>query len=161
VNAWVRDIGGEAIPHARVDVWHADAAGGYDVQDPSWAPEEARLRAVFKTDAAGRFHFRTILPSAYPIPTDGPVGRMLAVTNRTAMRPAHIHFLVRASGYDTLITHVFVEGDPWLDRDAVFGVRGSCIAPYVRHEAGDMAPDGSRSAELFYTLDYTFRLQHL
>lgn len=161
VNAWVTSVSGEPIPRATVDVWQADGVGGYDVQDPSWAPDEAKLRAVFETDTAGHFHFRTILPSAYPIPTDGPVGRMLMATNRTAMRPAHIHFLVRAPNYDTLITHIFVEGDPWLDKDAVFGVRGSCIAPYVRHDRGDVTPDGTVSAGPFYTLDYTFRLQSL
>jgi hydroxyquinol 1,2-dioxygenase len=75
------------------------------------------------------------------------------------MRPAHIHFRVSAPGYDTLITHVFVEGDEWLASDAVFGVRSSCVARFVRHEAGDTMSDGRLAPARFYTLDYTFRLQ--
>jgi hydroxyquinol 1,2-dioxygenase len=161
VTARVTNLEGEPISGATVDVWHADAEGGYDVQDPSWSPDAMKLRAVFETDAAGSFHFRTILPSAYPIPTDGPVGGMLRATTRSAMRPAHIHFLVRAPGHDTLITHVFVEGDEWLDADAVFGVRSSCIAPYVRHEVGEMTPDGSPVSGQFFTLDCRFRMQPL
>jgi hydroxyquinol 1,2-dioxygenase len=144
-----------------VDVWHADAEGFYDLQDPNWNPDAMKLRAVFKTDIEGRFSFRTILPCAYPIPTDGPVGEMLTATNRSAMRPAHIHFMVSAPGYDRLITHIFVEGDEWLDSDAVFGVRNSCVAEYLRHETGETMPDGSEAAGPFYTLDYTFRLQPL
>jgi hydroxyquinol 1,2-dioxygenase len=119
------------------------------------------LRAAFRTDVEGRFSFRTILPCAYPIPTDGPVGEMLKATNRGAMRPAHIHFMVSAPGYDKLVTHIFVAGDEWLDRDAVFGVRSSCIAEYLRHESGETMPDGAKAAAPFYTLDYTFRLQPL
>jgi hydroxyquinol 1,2-dioxygenase len=77
------------------------------------------------------------------------------------MRPAHIHFRVAASGYDTLITHVFVEGDPWLEADAVFGVRSSCVAPFVAHDADETTPDGSVAPGQFYTLDYTFRLERV
>jgi hydroxyquinol 1,2-dioxygenase len=161
VTARVTSVEGEPIPNATVDVWHADAEGGYDVQNPSWSPDAMKLRAAFETNAEGCFHFRTILPCAYPIPTDGPVGDMLRATKRSAMRPAHIHFLVCAPGYETLITHIFVEGDEWLDADAVFGVRSSCIASYVRHEAGEMTPDGSSAPGQFFTLDYTFRLQPL
>jgi hydroxyquinol 1,2-dioxygenase len=159
VQAQVTGVEGEPIPNATVDVWHADAEGVYDVQDPNWNPDMTKLRAVFKTGADGRFSFRTIQPCAYPVPINGPVGEMLAATNRNAMRPAHIHFRVSAPGYDTLITHVFVEGDPWLESDAVFGVRSSCVASFLRHEAGEARPDGSEAAEPFYTLDYIFRLQ--
>jgi hydroxyquinol 1,2-dioxygenase len=161
VQGQVTGLNGEAIAGAAVDVWHADAEGHYDLQDPNWQPEAMKLRAVFTTDATGRFRFRTIQPCAYPVPTDGPVGDMLRATNRQAMRPAHIHFRVRAPGYDTLITHVFVEGDPWLESDAVFGVRSSCVASFVRHEAGGTMPDGSQATGPFYTLDYSFRLQPL
>jgi hydroxyquinol 1,2-dioxygenase len=159
VNARVTGIDGTAIAGAAVDVWHADAEGLYDVQSPEWNLDEIKLRGVFKTDTEGYISFRTIMPCAYPIPMDGPVGDMLKTTNRSPMRPAHIHFLVTAPGYDPLITHVFVAGDEWLDSDAVFGVRSSCVADYVQHEAGEAMPDGSVTAELFYTLSYTFRLQ--
>ena len=159
VKAHVTGLHGEPIANATVDVWHADAEGFYDLQDPNWNPDAMKLRAVFKTDVEGRFSFRTIQPCAYPVPNDGPVGEMLQATNRNAMRPAHIHFRVQAPGYDTLITHVFVAGDEWLESDAVFGVRSSCVASFIRHEAGETMPDGSKTFGAFYTLDYTFRLQ--
>jgi hydroxyquinol 1,2-dioxygenase len=161
VKARVTGVDGSVIVGATVDVWHADSEGFYDLQDPNWIPEAMKLRAVFETDIEGSFSFRTILPCAYPIPTDGPVGEMLKATNRSPMRPAHIHFMVSAPRYHKLITHVFVEGDKWLDSDAVFGVRNSCIAEYLRHETGETMPDGSKAAGPFYTLDYTFRLQPL
>jgi len=159
VTAQVTGIDGTPIVGATVDVWHADAEGFYDLQDPNWSRDEMRLRAVFQTNTDGRFSFRTIQPSAYPIPTDGPVGEMLQATNRSAMRPAHVHFRVSAPSYDTLITHIFVAGDRWLESDAVFGVRSSCIADFIRREANETAPDGSKPPQPFYTLDYTFRLQ--
>ena len=83
------------------------------------------------------------MPKSYPVPTDGPVGEMMRATNRHPMRPAHIHFMVKKPGYDALVTHIFVDGDEYLDSDAVFGVRSSCIGNYVRHPAGT-APDGRR-----------------
>jgi hydroxyquinol 1,2-dioxygenase len=159
VHARVTGLDGEAVPGAAVDVWHADAEGLYDLQDPHWSTDDMKLRGVFTTNADGRFHFRTIMPCAYPVPTDGPVGEMLRATDRHAMRPAHVHFRVAAPGYDTLITHVFVDGDPWLESDAVFGVRSSCIATFEYYQPGDTMPDGSTSDEPFHTLDYTFRLQ--
>jgi hydroxyquinol 1,2-dioxygenase len=159
VEAQVTGVQGEPVTGAVVEVWHADAEGLYDLQDPEWSAEAMKLRATFTTDSEGRVRFRTIMPCAYPVPTDGPVGEMLWATNRQAMRPAHIHFRVTAPGYDPLITHVFVEGDPWLDSDAVFGVRSSCIARFIRHDAGDAMPWGSQGSTPFYTLTYVFRLQ--
>ena len=94
----------------------------------------------------GRYWFWTVQPEAYPIPTDGPVGNMLAATNRSPMRPAHVHFKVTAPGYQTLITHVFDEADEYLDTDAVFGVRSSLLATFEHHEPGT-APDGREMTE--------------
>ena len=95
-------------------------------------------RARFVTDADGRFFFRTILPCSYPIPTDGPVGEMIMQTKRHPMRPAHVHFLVNAQGYEPLITHVFIDGDKYLDSDVVFGVKDELIAKIEkRSDAGD------------------------
>ena len=148
----VEALGGKAIPGARVDVWHADAAGGYDVQDPSWTMEKSKMRAVFRSDGAGRVHFWSVVPAYYPVPTDGPVGDMLRAANRHPMRPGHLHIMVQQPGFDTLITHVFVNGDTYLDSDAVFGVRKSCIGDYVRHEGG-RAPDGRMMTTPFYTVD--------
>lgn len=157
VDAKVVDGAGKPVPHAVVDVWQADAEGFYDVQDPNWSMEHARLRGVFESDDKGRFSFRTILPVSYPIPTDGPVGDMIRATARHAMRPAHVHFMVKQKGFDPLVTHIFVDHDEYLDTDCVFGVRSSCIGQYVRHEPGK-APDGSQMAVPYYTLDYTFVL---
>src|SRR3546814_6369460 len=81
---------GHPVAGAEVDTWHADADGFYDVQDEHWSVDKAWLRAAFRTDDDGRFSFKSILPKSYPIPTDGTVGEMLAATNRSPMRPAHI-----------------------------------------------------------------------
>jgi hydroxyquinol 1,2-dioxygenase len=151
---------GAPLANCIVDVWQADADGFYDVQDPNWNPENTSLRAVFESDADGQFSFWTIMPKSYPIPVDGPVGEMMSATRRSTMRPAHIHFMVQKPGYDALVTHVFVDGDEYLDSDAVFGVRSSCVGKYVRHVAGT-APDGKNVPAPFYTLDYAFSMQPL
>jgi hydroxyquinol 1,2-dioxygenase len=153
----VTDLEGRPVAGATVDVWHADSAGGYDVQDPAWTMARAKMRAAFETDPRGRVRFWTVLPAYYPVPTDGPVGDMLRASNRHPMRPGHLHAMVQKPGFDTLITHVYVNGDPYLDSDAVFGVRSSCIGDYVRHEGG-AAPDGRRLDRPFYTLETTLRL---
>ena len=147
---------GAPIPHAMLDVWHSDAEGHYDLQMPDL--EGTALRGIFHTDAEGRFVFRTIKPSCYPIPYDGPVGQMLIATGRHPYRPAHIHFIVSADGFKPVTTELFVEGDPYIDSDAVFGVRDSLVAPFVRHESADEAVRLNVPAP-FYTVDYDFVLE--
>ncbi|MBM3226769.1 MAG: intradiol ring-cleavage dioxygenase [Candidatus Tectomicrobia bacterium] len=158
VSAQVTSALGRPVPGATVDVWQADADGFYDVQHPEW--HDMKLRAVFTTDIEGRFRLRTIKPCSYPVPTDGPVGEMMRALEQNPYRPAHLHVMIQAEGYDRLITHVFVDGDAYLDSDAVFGVRSSCIGQYVRHAPG-VAPDGTQLDVPFYTLDYGFVLQPL
>ena len=148
---------GRPVADATVNVWQADAEGFYDVQDPRWTPGDMKLRAIFQTDPDGRLNFWTVMPQAYPIPTDGPVGGMLAATKRHAMRPAHIHFMIAKTGHDALITHVFVDGDKWLDSDAVFAVRSSCLGNYVRCQPGT-APDGRPLEKPYYVLNHEFSL---
>jgi len=126
------------IAGAEVDVWQADEDGLYDVQIDSLGSTR-RARAVMKTDSEGRLRFRTIVPSAYPIPTDGPVGRMLVAGGRHPWRPAHVHFMIKAPGHETLITHIFKDGDPYLDSDVVFGVRSSLISPIPPAKPGAAA----------------------
>jgi hydroxyquinol 1,2-dioxygenase len=147
---------GTPIPHAMLDVWQSDAEGHYDLQMPDL--KGTALRAVFRADAEGQFVFRTIKPSFYPIPNDGPVGQMLIATGRHPYRPAHIHFIVSADGYRSVTTELFAEGDPYLDSDVVFGVRGSLIVPFVRHESTDEATRLNVSAP-FYMVDYDVVLE--
>jgi hydroxyquinol 1,2-dioxygenase len=155
VRGVVRDLEGNPIPNATMEIWQADADGFYDVQYAD--QDQHRARGIIHSGPDGEFHFRTICAEAYPIPHDGPVGRMLAALGRHPWRPAHLHFMIKAEGYDTLVTHVFRHGDKYLDSDAVFGVRASLIGDWVRHEAG-AAPDGSRVDAPFYTLDFDFVL---
>jgi hydroxyquinol 1,2-dioxygenase len=148
--------GGTPIPGAALDVWQSDAKGFYDLQMPDL--DGTALRGVFHADAEGRFIFRTIKPSLYPIPYDGPVGQMLMALGRHPYRPAHIHFIVSADGYAPVTTELFVDGDPYLDSDAVFGVRGSLVVPFVLHQSADQAPPLNVSVP-FYTVDYDFVLE--
>ena len=126
VDALVTSLDGAPIAGATVDVWQADEDGLYDVQIAELG-DRRRGRATMKTDAEGRLRFRAVVPTAYPIPTDGPVGRMLVASGRHPWRPAHMHFMIRAPGYETLTTHVFRDGDAYLDSDVVFGVRSSLV----------------------------------
>jgi protocatechuate 3,4-dioxygenase beta subunit len=130
VEGSVSSSDGQPLPNAVVDVWQADGDGYYDVQRPELS--SALLRARFRTDGEGKFYFRSIMPSFYPIPDDGPVGEMLNATGRHPNRPAHIHFMIAAAGHETLITHVFDAESPYLDSDAVFGVKNSLIANFSR-----------------------------
>jgi catechol 1,2-dioxygenase len=132
---------GEPIPRALVDVWQANADGYYDVQQPGVQPEQ-NLRGLFTTDDDGRYWFRSIVPRYYPIPDDGPVGELLAATGRHPYRPAHLHFIVTAPGFRPVTTHVFVADSPYLDSDAVFGVKQSLI-----REAPEV-DDPGRAAEI-------------
>jgi catechol 1,2-dioxygenase len=125
-----RSSDGTPLPGARVDVWQANGAGYYDVQQPDVQPER-NLRGLFVADDRGRFWLRTVVPRYYPIPDDGPVGQLLAATDRHPNRPAHIHLIAEADGHAPLTTHVFVEGSPYLDSDTVFGVKRSLIRPVV------------------------------
>jgi hydroxyquinol 1,2-dioxygenase len=144
VRGTVRGIGGEPIAGAQLDVWQSDAEGLYDVQHTGI--DHAQARGILNADSEGRYHFRSILAVPYPIPHDGPVGDLLKATGRHPWRPAHLHFLITAPGYETLITHVFRSDDPYLDSDAVFGVRQSLIADWKQQ------PDGS------YLVEYDFVL---
>lgn len=144
VRGRVKGIGGEAIPGAELDVWQSDDDGLYDVQHQGLA--HAQARGILKADQDGNYHFRSIVAVPYAIPHDGPVGAMLEATGRHPWRPAHLHFMVKAPGYETLITHVFRKDSDYLDSDAVFGVRQSLVCDWVPQA------DGS------YSLQYDFIL---
>ncbi|XDF34836.1 intradiol ring-cleavage dioxygenase [Paracidovorax avenae] len=155
VSGTVRGIGGEPVAGATIDVWQSDEDGTYDVQRPGLDHAEGRARLASEPD--GRYRFRSILAVPYPIPHDGPVGRLLERTGRHPWRPAHLHFMIQAPGYETLVTHVFRSGGEYLDSDAVFGVRSSLVADWKPHGPGT-APDGTRMDTPFHTLDYDFVL---
>jgi hydroxyquinol 1,2-dioxygenase len=148
---------GAPLAGATVDVWQSDDDGFYDVQAPD--PSKLSLRGRFKTDAEGRYRFWSIVPAFYPIPNDGPVGEMLVATGRHPFRPAHVHFMIRAPGCETLVTHVFVPGDRYLDSDAVFGVKNSLVGDFIEKSAGTKAPDGRAMSVPWRHLTYNFGLK--
>jgi hydroxyquinol 1,2-dioxygenase len=155
VEGRVHDERGEPLGGVVIDVWQSDSEGFYDVQKEL---EGASLRARFTTDEDGRYAFWTVTPSPYPIPDDGPVGKMLELTGRHPFRPAHVHFMLMAEGRETLVTQVFAEGDPYLDSDAVFGVKDSLVAEYRPMPPGE-APDGHRMTTPYRYLHYDFGLK--
>ena len=134
----VRDLEGRPVPGAILDVWQASADGFYDVQQPDLQPER-NLRGLFTADDEGRYWFRTVLPKWYPIPDDGPVGDLLAATGRHPNRPAHVHVIAGAAGHAPLTTHVFLAGSPWLDSDAVFGVKDSLVREVLQVDDAQQA----------------------
>jgi catechol 1,2-dioxygenase len=132
----VTDLDGNPVEGARIDVWSDSEDGYYDVQQPDIQPRHNN-RGVFTTGPDGRYWFDGIKPVSYPIPDDGPVGQMLGHLGRHPYRPAHMHFIVSAEGYDPITTHTFVAGDDYLTSDAVFGVKGSLIAEFEPVTGGD------------------------
>ncbi|MEP7059010.1 MAG: dioxygenase [Caldimonas sp.] len=151
----VTDTHGRPVAGCVMDVWSGDGDGVYDMQ----MGEEAgmRLRARFRTDGEGRYRFWSIRPSFYPVPDDGPVGDMLRKMGRHPNRPGHIHMKVYATGHQPVTTHLFVADSPYLDSDAVFGVRNSLVVKFDAHPPGT-APDGRVLTVPYHTAQYDFRL---
>ena len=140
VEGSVSDTDGNPLPGAILEVWECDEDGLYDVQH---GPDRTAARGRLRADEQGDFGFWALTPVPYPIPHDGPVGRLLAASSRSPMRAPHLHFLVSAHGRRTLITHIFVEGDDLRDGgDAVFGVKESLVRHFERQPAGTPTPDG-------------------
>src|SRR5229473_2896746 len=140
----VRDLDGRAIAGAGVDVWHPSPVGLYENQDATQA--EMNLRGRFTTDANGAFSFRSVKPSGYPVPTDGPTGALLRAQKRHNFRPAHIHFLIHKPGFKTIASQVYDPSDPHLETDSQFGVTRALI--------GDFQKNGRE-----YSLEFTFTLE--
>ncbi len=147
---------GEPLVGATVDVWQSDGDGYYDVQHLEELGGYA-LRGRFHTDDHGRFRFWSVVPTAYSIPDTGPVGRMLKAQGRHPYRPAHVHFMIGAPGHTRLVTHLFMDGDKYLDSDVVFGVKSSLIAAIDHRKAGT-APDGTVMDKDYAILDHDFIL---
>ncbi len=139
VQGSVTGTDGNPLPGALLEVWECDEDGFYDVQ---YTGDRTAARGRLHADARGRFRFWALTPVPYPIPHDGPVGALLEATARSPMRAPHLHFLVRAPGCRTLITHIFVEGEDLRGGDAVFGVKESLVRKFARQPAGTPTPDG-------------------
>ncbi|MES2187386.1 MAG: dioxygenase [Pseudomonadota bacterium] len=135
VTGVVRGADGQPVADASVDVWQASPVGLYENQDDQ--QEDMNLRGLFQTDAEGRFHFRSVRPAGYPVPTDGPCGELLRAQVRHPNRPAHLHFMVSKPGYKVLISQIFADDDQNLESDPVFGVTRKLIGHF------GVLPDGS------------------
>jgi hydroxyquinol 1,2-dioxygenase len=155
VHGVVRDLDGRPLAGALLDVWQADNDGAYESQ---LDVDEARLRAKYTTREDGSYCVRTVAPKGYTIPMDGPVGDLISQTDISHFRPAHVHFLVTATGHEPLITHLFEKGAEYLDTDVVFGTKAELVVPLVARDPGS-TPDGNTSSEAWLEARYDFVLQ--
>jgi hydroxyquinol 1,2-dioxygenase len=151
----VTDTAGKPVAGCKLEIWSGDGDGFYDMQ--KGADAGMQLRARFKTDATGAYHFWSIKPTYYPVPDDGPVGDMLRQMGRHPNRPGHIHLMAFSPGHVPLTTHLFPDDSPYLDSDAVFGVRDSLILPFKKHGPGT-APDGRVMNKPYHSAQYDIRL---
>ena len=156
LHGTVRDVDGNPVPGAVLDVWQADTEGVYEAQLPDG--DEARLRAKYTAREDGSYCVRTIAPLGYTIPMDGPVGELIAQTEISHFRPAHVHFLLNVPGYQPLITHLFQEGAQYLDSDVVFGTKEELVVRFEPREPG-ATPDGRTCGEPWTEARYDFVLQ--
>ena len=157
ISGKVIDVGGNPINGALLDLWQANDEGFYDVQQKGIQPDN-NLRGIFTTEADGSYWLRSVKPQHYAIPDDGPVGMLLEKLERHPNRPAHVHFIVGGEGYKSVTTHIFSPDDPYLNSDAVFGVKDSLVGNYVRTD------DPERAAKLgvanpFWTIETDFILE--
>jgi hydroxyquinol 1,2-dioxygenase len=157
VSGRVLDLDGRPIGGALLDVWQAQTSGLYDSQDANL--HEMHMRGKFHTDAEGRYLVRTVRPVHYPIPSDGPVGAMLRATGRHPWRPAHIHFVVSAEGYEPVTTHIFDSADEYLESDAVFAVKDSLICDFARHDTADGEARRLGLEPPYYSTRFDFHLK--
>jgi catechol 1,2-dioxygenase len=141
VHGRILDTAGKPVANAKIDVWQANDEGFYDVQQKGLQPD-FNLRGVFRTGEDGRYWFRGVKPKFYPIPDDGPVGKLLRALGRHPYRPAHLHYIIGADGFEELTTHIFDPHDPYINSDAVFGVKESLLAEF--RKVSD--PDKARAA---------------
>lgn len=147
------DTDGRPVEGATIDVWQANDEGFYDVQQKGLQPD-FNLRGVFRTGADGSYWFRAVKPRYYPIPADGTVGQLLKALGRHPYRPAHLHYVLSAEGFETLVTHIFDPEDPYIGSDAVFGVKESLLAEFRRVE------DAARAGELGFKGSWFWEVEH-
>ena len=147
VGGGVASTDGKPIGGALIDVWQASSSGQYDLQFDNFKGAEVNLRARFRTDADGHFSFASVKPSSYPVPGDGPVGKMLHALGRHPFRPAHIHFMISASGFKPLVTALYIDGDKYIDSDVVFGSRAQLV---VKYQPGSTSSSSSKVDSIEY-----------
>jgi len=140
VTGKVLDLKGNPIEGATLDIWQTAPNGLYSSQDPE--QDTYNFHALFTTGADGGYHFTTVRPVSYTVPTDGPVGEILNATGRHPWRPSHLHYIIKAAGFRTLVTEVFPDDDPYLDQDTVFGVRDDLVMTYVQQPADSFPAAG-------------------
>jgi hydroxyquinol 1,2-dioxygenase len=157
VSGKVTSLGGEPIGGAVLDLWQTDGDGLYEAQRPEI--DGPWMRGLYHSQPDGSYLIRTVAPIAYTIPMDGTIGELMNRTNLSHMRPAHIHFALRASGYHGLVTHLFQSGDKWIEHDAVYGVKEPLIVDFQKMPAGSKAPSGELMNEPFYVVHYDFVLE--
>jgi len=148
VSVRVEDLDGQPVVGAEIVAWQANAEGFYENQQPDLQPEH-NLRGLFRTDEDGRIRYRSVVPSGYGVPDDGPVGRLLTDAGYPLHRPAHLHFVVRAKGFETITTHIYDANDPHLCEDALFGVRPELVTYF---EPIDMEGRSAKSVNLTFVM---------
>jgi hydroxyquinol 1,2-dioxygenase len=159
VSGTVRGLGGEPVASAMLDVWQTDGEGLYE--DQRAGIEGPWMRALYRTQPDGSYLFRTVVPIAYTIPMDGPVGELMNKTNIEHMRPAHMHFAIHAPGYHSVVTHLFEAGDRYIDTDVVYAVKEPLICEFKKMPAGSKASNGEIVNEAFTVVHYDFVLEKL
>jgi protocatechuate 3,4-dioxygenase beta subunit len=159
VEGYVRDMDGNPIEDAEIDIWQTAPNGMYSSQDPD--QDIHSFHALMNTDANGRYAFTTVRPVSYTVPNDGPIGQILDAAGRHPWRPSHLHFIVKATGHRDLVTEVFAADDPYLDEDTVFGVREDLVMTYKSQPAGSF-PDGfalsGQVLDVYSRVDFDFVL---
>jgi len=157
VSGRILDTEGRPIADAKIDVWQANDEGFYDVQQKGLQPD-FNLRGVFRTGGDGSYWFKAVKPKFYPIPDDGPVGQLLAALGRHPYRPAHLHYIISAPGFETLTTHIFDPDDRYIESDAVFGVKESLLAEFKRVEDVGRAAGYGFDEGWFWEVEHDFVL---
>jgi hydroxyquinol 1,2-dioxygenase len=155
VTGKVRGLDGRPVGGAVLDLWQTDGEGFYEAQrdvDGPW------MRGLYHSQPDGSYVVRTVAPIAYTIPMDGTIGELMERTDISHMRPAHIHFCVTAPGYHRLVTHLFQQGDDYIETDVVYGVKAPLIVDFEKHPAGAKAPNGETVDVPFYVVHYDFVL---
>ena len=153
----VLDVDGNPLDGVKIDVWQANDEGFYDVQQKGIQPD-FNLRGIFRTGPDGTYWFKAVRPAHYSIPDDGPVGELLYALGRHPYRPAHLHYIIAKEGYDEVTTHIFDPDDIYINNDAVFGVKESLIAEFVKIEDPKKIAEMGFDGPFYWDVEFDFVL---